>query len=147
MKYQLEESIKNATAKIEKTIGEKIVEVSTEKTKYITDELKSAARNAQSVLEQYKREVINTHWKIIGISFLATIVTCFLIVWFLMPKPTLPLTEQQINNMYAGQLLKLAWPKLTKKEQDHLNVITNQAVHLSLHDLITSDGSDYSENN
>jgi hypothetical protein len=54
---------------------------------------------------------------VMGVSAFATIVTCLLLVWLIIPKPTLPLTSSQIMNLRSGQLTN--WPKLSKKEQQH----------------------------
>jgi hypothetical protein len=60
-----------------------------------------------------------TQWKVIGIGAFTTIVTCLLLVWLIIPKPTLPLTNSQIMNLHSGQLTNKVWPKLSKKEQQH----------------------------
>jgi hypothetical protein len=70
-------------------------------------------------LTQYEGEIIATQWKVISISVFTTIVTCLLLVWLLIPKPTFPF--KQIKYLNSGMMMELFWPKLSKKEQHGWN--------------------------
>ena len=61
-----------------------------------------------------------SHWKLIAITVLSSIVTSLLIVWWLMPAPTVPLTDAQIMTYQNGKMLELFWPKLAKRQQQWL---------------------------
>lgn len=40
-----------------------------------------------------------------------------MIVWLLMPKPTLPLTSNQLRYLVTGETFNEIWPKLSKEEK------------------------------
>lgn len=126
VKHEIKESIRNAAVSIEKHIGEEIVKVAADKTSVASEQLQSSARQAALMLDTYKREVIATRWHAVLISSFTTIITCLLLVWLIIPSPTLPLTNQQINILNEGRLLQLIWPKLTDEEQKHWKQIADE---------------------
>jgi hypothetical protein len=119
VRKHLAASIHNATLSAAEKIGSVIGKEATYATEQIARELLDVTRRTEQTLTRYETEIIMTQWKVIGIGAFTTIVTCLLLVWLLIPRPTLPLTSSQIMNLRSGQLTNKVWPKLSKKEQQH----------------------------
>lgn len=79
-----------------------------------------AARRAESMLTQYQSSLDWSHWKMIAVTAFSSIAVSFLIAKFLMPAPTLPLTDKQMNTYRSGQVLESFWDKISLKEQKRL---------------------------
>lgn len=82
--------------------------------------IRESAIYAQNVFSEYKSSLNWSHWKLIAITALSSIVASLLIVWFLMPAPTTPLTNSQIMTYQHGQVFESFWPKLSKHQQKWL---------------------------
>lgn len=65
-------------------------------------------------------------WKIIGLTFLSSLVINILIVWLLFPKSQLTLSKEQLDYLKDGQMLAQIWPQLTASEKNHLKYIANK---------------------
>lgn len=128
VKKQIIASIQNSTTKAVEIISERIGQEATREVEDITRKLKDEVWQAQRLLNDYQQEVINSQWKTILIAACTTVATCFLVVWLLMPKATLPLTTKQIDDLNNGQIIRLIWPTLSKEEKEHLNKLA-QAKH------------------
>lgn len=126
VKRSIIESIREVSKSVGKQISDAALQVAAEQIDRTVKELQFSAKNAQSVLESYKREVISTQWKVICATVGATIATCSLLVWLVIPKPVIPLTDKQIEVLRSGQLMNLVWPKLSKKEQEHWLKLANE---------------------
>ena len=118
--------------------------------KVVTFEVESATKKLSQVindtantLKNYQANAENNLIKTIGITVGTTLVASLLIVWLLIPKPTLPLTGDQLNTYYNGQLLNEFWPKLSKKEQQHLTALahTPDASQSNNNSVTSSDNS------
>jgi len=96
-------------------LGQEIAREAARGVESTTHELVGCVDKAKLTLDRYEEEVITTQWKVILMSVITTIATCLLLVWLLIPTPTLPLTKEQINDLAKGQMMTLVWPKLTKK--------------------------------
>ncbi len=83
--------------------------------------IKESVRQAERMLVEYQSSLNWSHWKTIAVTVLSSIAASLLIVWWLMPAPTLPLTDQQIRTYQAGHVLESFWPKLSKRQQDWLS--------------------------
>lgn len=85
--------------------------------------LKEASFKAESLLTDYHDSLKISRWKMMGVSFLSSVIASLLIVKLLIPAPTLPLTEQQITSMAMGRLTNKIFYQLSEEEQRHwLNV-------------------------
>lgn len=129
VREQIRVSIQNAISSSAKTIGEEIGKEANRATENTVRQLANATEKTEQTLRHYQSEVITTQWKVIGISVFTTIVTCLLLVWLLIPKPTLPLTDAQVKDLYSGQAMDAVWPQLSKQEQQHWLALANQAEH------------------
>jgi hypothetical protein len=83
--------------------------------------IKESVRQAEQMLVEYQSSLNWSHWKTIAVTALSSIATSLLIVWWLMPAPTLPLTDQQIKTYQAGQVLTSFWGKLSNRQQKWLS--------------------------
>lgn len=77
-----------------------------------------AANDARRLLNVYYAEMSTTHWKIILASVASSILTSLLIVWLLMPKPTLPLSELQLARYELGKTFSDVFNGLPKEKQE-----------------------------
>lgn len=119
VRQQIISSIQNANTNAVKTISEEIGKEATQAVENTARQLSHRVEQVQKTLGAYQNEVAKTQWQIILTTMLTSIVTCLLLVWLLIPKPTLPLTEEQLNYLGNGKMLELVWPKLSKQEQQH----------------------------
>jgi len=90
------------------------------------ENLRETAHHATTALKRYQSEVRMTQWKIIGASIAASVFFCLLTMFFLMPKPTLPLAPQQVRYLASGEALSELWPKLSKSEKERFNKLANK---------------------
>lgn len=118
VRQQIVNSIQNAATEVGKVMGEQLCKSSTSATESMACRLSKSVDHAEKVLSAYQCEVAISQWKVIVIAALATIITCFFIVKFLMPAPAVPLTEEQIKYLQSGEMMALVWPKLSKKERE-----------------------------
>jgi hypothetical protein len=137
-------SIQSNTTKAVKTISEEIGKEATKEVQETSKQLKNEIWEAQRLLNAYQREIIRAQWKTILVAIFTTVLTCFLVVWLLMPKATLPLTSNQIHDLYKGEMMTLIWSKLSKEEKEDWQKFTEEVEHpeqLSLPRLPTEDDS------
>jgi hypothetical protein len=122
-------SIQNAASGVGKAIGEEVSKASTLATENTARQLAQSVDRAEKILNNYEGEVVTSQWKVISVAALITVTTCFLIFKFLMPVPTLPLSDKQIEYLHSGEMMSLVWTKLTKKEQQHWKKLADQIEH------------------
>lgn len=65
-------------------------------------QIRDSARQAGSLFSEYQSTLNWSHWKVIAITSLTSIVACLLVVLWLMPKPMLPLEDAQIMTYNNG---------------------------------------------
>jgi len=80
-------------------------------------------------IDEHRNEKNKFTWKIFTAAVLSGILSSLLMTWILMPKPTLPLTAEQVAYLQEGQMLVQMWPKLTKKEKDRLKAVSYEVLH------------------
>jgi hypothetical protein len=119
VRQDLVSSIQQASVKAIGTIGAEVGKQAVIATDQAAALLNKSAKEAKETLKRYEQELFYSHWVTIGFSFITTIATCLLLVYFLIPRPTLPLTDPQVRDLRGGEIMKLVWPKLSKKEQEH----------------------------
>jgi hypothetical protein len=99
----------------------------------ITD-LNYAIDKARNRLE----EAVNAHneivtwqfWKTAMIATLASVVASAImltIAFKAMPRPILPISDQQLEYLHLGESLSAMWPKLTKTERERLKKLAADA--------------------
>jgi hypothetical protein len=80
--------------------------------------LQQAANEAAITLKRYQAEVRLTQWKNIGALVVASVFVNVLVTFFLMPKPTLPLTDLQLQRYELGNAFYDLWETLPKEKKD-----------------------------
>ncbi len=136
VRQQIVASIHNAAAGVAKTVAEATAKEATRATEAITQQLTRVTQQAENTLNHYQADVITNQWKLIGITAITTIITCLLLVWLLIPKPTLPLSNEQITYLNSGIMMELVWPKLTKKEQDRWLKLADELQYSKLNTVL-----------
>jgi hypothetical protein len=121
----IKESANAAMNNIEKSIAEKFGKSNEE---FINKNMQ-ISQLIESVIEEFHAERKQFPWKIFSVAILSGILSSFLMTWILMPKPTLPLTTEQISYLQEGQMLVQMWPKLTKQEQARLKMLSYQVMN------------------
>lgn len=99
-----------------KTIGEtakKEVEPAIQK-------LNTAVDNSEHVLNKYQSSLRFMNWEMVVVSVFSSLLLSVCLFVFLLPKPTVPLTDLQLQELQIGHELMNIWPKLTKAEKDKL---------------------------
>ena len=129
VRQKISNSIESASSSAVKLIGEEIGKEATHNVKNTTRQLSTTVEAAERILNAYQEEVVRVGWKVILATMVTSVVTCLLLVWLLIPKATLPLTDQQLMFLNEGQLTATVWPKLSKKEQQHWQALADQTEH------------------
>jgi hypothetical protein len=114
VRYRLVTSIQSEISKSSERIGEEVGKGAIHATEKIIKELSYVTEKTANTLAQYKAEIITTPWKVISATVLTTMMTSLLLVWMLIPKPTLPLTNEQLKFLNDGIIKALIWSKLSK---------------------------------
>jgi hypothetical protein len=126
IRKELINSIQNATKSASQEIGKTIGESVTFEMDQACLELKKRINQANEMLEKHQENEKNSLLITIALMVGTAIVSSLLIVWLLMPKPTLPLTDDQLTTYYNGEFYNEFWPKLSKKEQQHLTALASK---------------------
>ncbi len=123
---QIHTSIENGAKHVSHEIGKLVGDSITFEVDLASVELKRGVNEANQILKRYQEREQKSLLVTMGITIGTAIITSLLIVWLLIPKPTLPLTDNQIADYQNGQLFSKIWPKLSKKEQNHLKELANK---------------------
>jgi predicted PurR-regulated permease PerM len=122
----IQSSSQAAMEKIEKSVTDKNSEVIEKLQQTITNIVVESIATAMNELRVIKKQF---PWKIMLFSSAVTLLFSLLIVYFLMPKPMLPLTNAQMHYLQDGKILTQVWPKLSQKEQGHLKSMAADVVY------------------
>lgn len=141
VKAALQETANEVTQSIRQTtseVKERIHTAVTEEVKKSTYELNSAVDKVTSSLKEtlrlYAQEASWQFWKTMLSSVIcgAVISVMVLIVFAkIMPKPTLPISDEKLGQLHLGQSLAAIWPKLTKVEQARLRKLADDADYVT----------------
>jgi membrane protein YqaA with SNARE-associated domain len=85
-------------------------------------------KSTESAIAAFLAEKKQSSWKIIVVAMIGSVLSSLLSVWFVLPKPTLSLTSEQMTYLQEGQMLMQIWPKLTKKEKDRLKSVSYEVM-------------------
>lgn len=129
VRKQIAASVQKAVSDVTQEVSDGVFKAGTYATEQIARDLQVTVSNAQKALQTYQAEVKIAQWKTIGIAALTTIATCLLLVKFLIPEPSLALTDQQVNDLHGGQAMRVMWPTLSKEEQQHWLELIDQGEH------------------
>lgn len=110
--------IKNEANNMTSDIGKSLAKAAFTEVEPIIYKLESASSDARSLLHAYYSDMRTAHWKIIGTAISVSVITSLMIVWLLMPKPALPLTDIQLQKYEMGEMFSSLWRDLPKEKQD-----------------------------
>lgn len=80
--------------------------------------LREASNESATTFIRYQSEFRLAQWKIILASIVASVFVSLLALFFLVPKPILPLTDLQLKRYELGNTFFEAWKTLPKEKQD-----------------------------
>ncbi len=107
----------DATVMVASSISRAATDTIQKETSRAADDIRDAVSKAKGLLASYQSSLNMTHWKILGAMVLSSIATSLLIVYFVMPKPTLPLTEMDMKTYELGRTFSEVWPTLTDEKK------------------------------
>jgi len=108
-----------------------ILEKSSQSITQAANKIEQNCQSMTAITEKFHQEKWKISWKLFASAIFTGIITSLLMAWILIPKPTLPLTAEQLTYLQQGQMLVQMWPKLTKLEKDRLRAISNEVLHSS----------------
>lgn len=147
IKRQISTSIRQAANEMSSQASKEFIERISKDVKAATQDLERGVEKATDKLkEYYYQEKFSKLWYA-AICYVMPILVSLLLVWIMMPKPTLPLTDQQLNTYQEGQFLHQFWSKLSKKEQDRLTNLATGSSGSSSNSDETNNNDDSSADN
>lgn len=124
---EVAEDVKQSIHEAAKTAREEIRGAAMAETKKTVTDLNYAVDKAKNKLEDaisaYHQEISGQFWRTAMVATLASVVASaimLMIVFKAMPKPMLPISGQQLEQLHLGHSLSAVWPKLTKAEKERL---------------------------
>lgn len=109
-----------AIQEIEKSVADK----SSQAVAQLLHKIDNSFASMENVINHFRREKRQLTWKTFCIAIVGSVITALLIVCLFMPKPTLPLSSEQLSYLQEGQMLAQMWSKLTKQEQARLKAVS-----------------------
>lgn len=82
--------------------------------------MRDAAIQAEHIISRYQSLLSWSHFKFFVITAFSSIAASLLIVWWLIPTPTLPLKDAQIATYQNGLMLNSFWGKLSERQKKWL---------------------------
>jgi len=119
-------AIKKVIANAAHEVSQEINHSAFRATENIAQKLKSAASDTEQTLLRANSEAKHHFLKTIFISVGSAIASSMLIAWLIMPKITVQLSNDQIQEMRYGQAFMKVFPTLSKPEQTHLLHLINE---------------------
>lgn len=102
----LSEKVNHATADaLNKTLGSCV------------QRMDEAARKTETILAANQEIGWLRYIKTLAVNVLCSLVVSSFVVWFFMPKPTLPLTKQDMDVYRMGEKFSLLWSTLSKEKR------------------------------
>ena len=99
VKEALIASLQRAMTASAKTVGDEIRQAATRTLEEVNARLLTTVAKAERTIADTRHYVKSTFWVAIAGWIALPIVSSLLIVWLLMPKPTLPLSNDQLNTL------------------------------------------------
>lgn len=122
----IEEETAKAAEKMAAQVGDKVAEAATEQAEAVIEDLRKAANEAVAQLNAYHQSLeVSTYWRwggFVAIALLSGLLSAAMMHHYF-PEQTF--TQEQINQLNAGQTLMKAWNKLDKKEQQKIVKLAN----------------------
>jgi hypothetical protein len=117
VRAQIRSSMNDATVLVASSISRAATDAIQKETSRAADDIRDAVSTAKGLLTSYQSSLNMTHWKMLGAMVLSSIATSLLIVYFLTPKPTLPLTGNDIQIYELGRTFSQIWPTISEEKK------------------------------
>jgi ElaB/YqjD/DUF883 family membrane-anchored ribosome-binding protein len=117
VRARVAQSIHQAASESIQSVREGVEQQTREAVSQSAERLTVSIQAAERTLMTYQQVTRHHHWQVIGVAVASTITTSLLLVWLLVPRPTLPLSAEQVSALQIGTLVEKVWPDLSKKEQ------------------------------
>jgi len=114
IRTSVRQEAENTAVYFSKTIGEAVhkeIEPTVRKLRDVVDE-------SERALSCYQTSIGFANWYILVLSISSSIFVSLFIVWLLMPRPTLPLTDLQLKKYELGEEFSEVWQTLPKAKKD-----------------------------
>jgi hypothetical protein len=79
--------------------------------------MEKTSRTVETILASNQQTRWLSQLKILSLNVLCSLLVSGLVLWFFMPQPTLPLTEEDMNTYVIGKRFARIWPTLSKEKQ------------------------------
>jgi hypothetical protein len=129
IRKRIQDCIKESANAAMNNIEQSIVEKASKSNEEFINKTMQISQSIESSIKEFHAEKKKFPWKICSFAILSGILSSFLMTWIILPKPTLPLTTEQISYLQEGQMLVQMWPKLTKQEQTRLKALSYQVMN------------------
>jgi hypothetical protein len=142
----VKESLQDTVNEVKQSINQTVKEVQEKIHTAVTDEVKKSITNLNDAVDKanyslketvrvYNQEVSWQFWKTMLATFIGgVVISIFMLIYFtkIMPKPVLPISDQQLEYLHVGQSLMAIWPKLSKAEQERVKKLAADAASYSV---------------
>ena len=126
LRNDFDKTLRATGQEINKEIANTVKQTISSELTGVVDELKKVTSESQKELESWRTQAgLSVVWAII-IAVVSSFLVSFLTVKFLLPEPTLALTNEQAGFLTGGQVISRIYPKLTPAEQKHLNDLSGE---------------------
>ena len=82
--------------------------------------MEHASRTVATLLAEHQQIRRLRQVKTLATNSLCSLLVSGLMLWFFMPQPTLPLTQEDMNTYLIGKRFARIWPTLSKEKQQWL---------------------------
>jgi hypothetical protein len=122
IKTSIRTEAENTAVYFSKTIGE----AARKEVEPTISKLSNAVGESENVLNRYRSSLRFANWEMVTVSIVSSLLLNLIIIWWLMPHPTLPLTSQQTRYLITGESFTEIWPKLTKAEKERFKKLAGE---------------------
>lgn len=91
--------------------------------------MEHASRAIETLLATNQQIRWLSQLKTLALNVLCSLLVSGLVLWFFMPQPTLPLTEEDMNTYVIGKKFARIWPTLSKEKQQWFLSATRDKSH------------------
>jgi len=128
IRKRIQDCIKESADNQMKQIADSVVDKTSQIIENSHVKMAQICQSMEAMLTDFRTEKKQSSWKIMAAVIIGSILSSLFSAWLMLPKPILPLTDDQINYLQTGQTLMQMWPKLTKKEKDRLKAVSNEVL-------------------
>jgi hypothetical protein len=79
--------------------------------------IEKTSKTVETILASNQQIRWLSQLKTLTLNVLCSLLVSGLVLWFFMPQPTLPLTEEDMNTYVIGKRFARIWPTLSKEKQ------------------------------